>query len=180
LALGGWFPVWRGVLLFGLAISTPYLHHTRSPVRRRMSIALIAISDRSELHRGRTARPLSTAKRREITWSSQPRRSGSPTWPCSAFGSGRSIAAVHICAPPPSRTHRLPLSPDGRQRAIAEGLASRVPGLSLCLVHEREPFSPTDAMPLSVHVKTLMLVQAIASFLTVGIVAARAVNILDV
>jgi hypothetical protein len=35
-------------------------------------------------------------------------------------------------------------------------------------------------MPLSVHVKTLMLVQAIASFLTVGIVAARAVNILDV
>ena len=35
-------------------------------------------------------------------------------------------------------------------------------------------------MPLSVRIKTLMLIQAIASFLTVGIVAARAVNILDV
>ena len=31
------------VLLFGLAISTPYRHHTQSPVRRRMSIGLIAI-----------------------------------------------------------------------------------------------------------------------------------------
>jgi hypothetical protein len=40
-------------------------------------------------------------------------------------------------------------------------------------------FSPTDAMPLSVRIKTLMLVQAIASFLTVGVVAARAVNILN-
>ncbi|MDQ6776920.1 MAG: hypothetical protein M3071_12055 [Actinomycetota bacterium] len=40
-------------------------------------------------------------------------------------------------------------------------------------------FSPTDAMPLSVRVETLMLIQAIASFLTVGVVAARAVNILN-
>jgi hypothetical protein len=39
-------------------------------------------------------------------------------------------------------------------------------------------FSPTDAMPLSVRVKALMLVEAAASFLTVGLVAARAVNIL--
>lgn len=39
-------------------------------------------------------------------------------------------------------------------------------------------FSPTDAMPLSVRVKALMLVESVASFLTVGLVAARAVNIL--
>ena len=31
------------VLLFGLVISTPYLHHTQSTVRRRMTIALIVI-----------------------------------------------------------------------------------------------------------------------------------------
>jgi hypothetical protein len=36
-------PSLEGVLLFGLAISTPYLHHTQSPVRRRVSIGLIAI-----------------------------------------------------------------------------------------------------------------------------------------
>ncbi|MGI9185080.1 MAG: hypothetical protein ACR2GZ_08975 [Solirubrobacteraceae bacterium] len=40
-------------------------------------------------------------------------------------------------------------------------------------------FSPTDAMPLSVRIKSLMLIESIASFLIVGVVAARAVNILS-
>ncbi|WP_379743066.1 hypothetical protein [Massilia sp. GCM10023247] len=40
-------------------------------------------------------------------------------------------------------------------------------------------FSPTDTMPLTVRVKLLFMVQSIASLLTVGMVAARAVNILS-
>jgi hypothetical protein len=39
-------------------------------------------------------------------------------------------------------------------------------------------FSPTDTMPLSRRAKGLMMIQAAASLLTVGLVAARAVNIL--
>ena len=39
-------------------------------------------------------------------------------------------------------------------------------------------FSPTDTMPLSVTVKMLMALEAFVSLLTVGLVAARAVNIL--
>jgi uncharacterized membrane protein len=39
-------------------------------------------------------------------------------------------------------------------------------------------FSPTDAMPLSQLAKLLMTVQALASLLTIGLVVARAVNIL--
>jgi uncharacterized membrane protein len=39
-------------------------------------------------------------------------------------------------------------------------------------------FSPTDAMPLTVRSKMLMMVQSIASLVTVLLVAARAVNIL--
>lgn len=39
-------------------------------------------------------------------------------------------------------------------------------------------FSPTDTMPLSVRCKLLMALQAMVSLLTVGLVAARAVNIL--
>jgi hypothetical protein len=39
-------------------------------------------------------------------------------------------------------------------------------------------FSPTDTMPLSVRAKMLMAVEAFVSLLTVGLVAARAVNIL--
>ena len=39
-------------------------------------------------------------------------------------------------------------------------------------------FSPTDTMPLSSISKLLMTVEASVSLLTVGLVAARAVNIL--
>jgi hypothetical protein len=40
-------------------------------------------------------------------------------------------------------------------------------------------FSPTDTVPLSVRSKLLFMVEAMASLLTVGLVAARAVNILS-
>jgi len=40
-------------------------------------------------------------------------------------------------------------------------------------------FSPTDTMPLTAWAKMLFLVQALASLLTVALVAARAVNILS-
>ena len=39
-------------------------------------------------------------------------------------------------------------------------------------------FSPTDAMPLSRWAKLLMTIQSLTSLLTVGLVIARAVNIL--
>ncbi len=37
-------------------------------------------------------------------------------------------------------------------------------------------FSPTDTMPLTPWAKVLMLVQSLASLLTIALVAARAVN----
>ena len=40
-------------------------------------------------------------------------------------------------------------------------------------------FSPTDTLPLTVWAKGLMTVQSLASLLTVALVAARAVNILQ-
>jgi hypothetical protein len=40
-------------------------------------------------------------------------------------------------------------------------------------------FSPTDTLPLTVRVKLLFMVESIASLLTIGVVAARAVNILS-
>jgi hypothetical protein len=40
-------------------------------------------------------------------------------------------------------------------------------------------FSPTDTMPLTAWAKLLMMVQSLASLLTVVLVAARAVNILS-
>ena len=40
-------------------------------------------------------------------------------------------------------------------------------------------FSPTDALPLTHRAKALMAIQALASFATIVVVGARAVNILD-
>lgn len=40
-------------------------------------------------------------------------------------------------------------------------------------------FSPTDTLPLTARIKLLFVVEAIASLLTVGLVAARAVNVLS-
>ena len=40
-------------------------------------------------------------------------------------------------------------------------------------------FSPTDTMPLSPAAKMLMLVQSLTSLVTIGMVLARAVNILQ-
>ena len=39
-------------------------------------------------------------------------------------------------------------------------------------------FSPTDTMPLSAWAKVLMMIQSLASLLTIGLVVSRAVNIL--
>ena len=39
-------------------------------------------------------------------------------------------------------------------------------------------FSPTDTMPLTSRAKLLMLVQSLISLIVIGLVAARAVNIL--
>jgi hypothetical protein len=39
-------------------------------------------------------------------------------------------------------------------------------------------FSPTDTMPLSITVKTIMGLQSVISLVTIGLVVSRAVNIL--
>jgi hypothetical protein len=39
-------------------------------------------------------------------------------------------------------------------------------------------FSPTDTMPLTAQAKWLMATQALVAFVTVGLIVARAVNIL--
>jgi hypothetical protein len=39
-------------------------------------------------------------------------------------------------------------------------------------------FSPTDTMPLSITIKTLMGLQSVISLVTIGLIVSRAVNIL--
>jgi hypothetical protein len=80
--------------------------------------------------------------------------------------------------PRPSRAHPSSCSLDGRSRSTAPG---RRPALLdyLDVAFTNAPaFSPTDAMPLSEPIRCLMLIASITSLLAVGLVAARALNIL--
>jgi hypothetical protein len=78
----GWLvPSLEGLLLLSLAISTPYLHHTQAPARRRLSIGLIAIVTAANFtaegyYCTICSRAAETA---DEPWSSLPPRFGLPT-----------------------------------------------------------------------------------------------------
>jgi hypothetical protein len=136
-------PCLEGLLLFGLAISTPYRHHSQSPVRRRMSIGLIAVVTAANFAAegllvhyllkgggtGGRALVLSAAQ----IWFTNVAVFGLWFWEIDRGGPHMRDQA---------RRTGLPLSPDGSFRAIAKGLASGVLGLPVCLIHERKRIQP--------------------------------------
>jgi hypothetical protein len=174
-------PSFEAVLLLGLAISTPYRHHSQSPARRRLSIGLIALVTAANF----TALGLlvhlllerNTAAGRDLIiaagqiWLTNVAVFALWFWEVDRGG-------PHI------RTKSESSTPDFLfpQMTVPElPLGDWRPGFMDYLYvafTNASAFSPTDAMPLSVRVKSLMLVEAMASFLTVGLIAARAVNIL--
>ncbi|MEA2429117.1 MAG: hypothetical protein QOF37_2745 [Thermoleophilaceae bacterium] len=79
---------------------------------------------------------------------------------------------------------RTPVAPDflfpqmTDDRYAAPGWKPRFGDYLYVSLTNQTAFSPTDTMPLSLRVKLLMGVQALAAFATVGVILARAVNIL--
>lgn len=174
-------PSFEGVLLIGLAISTPYRHHTQSPIHHRMSIALVAMVTVTNfaalgLLLGLLLEPNRAAGRDLILsaaqiWFTNVAVFGLWFWEIDRGGPHartRAETQVPDFLFPQMEAARLPL---------ADWRPSFFDYLYVSFTNA-SAFSPTDAMPLSVRVKALMLVEAAASFLTVGLVAARAVNIL--
>jgi hypothetical protein len=174
-------PSLEGVLLLGLVISTPYRHHSQSPNRRRASIGLIALVTAANF----TALGLlvhlllqrNTAAGRDLIiaagqiWLTNVAVFGLWFWEIDRGG-------------PHLRTAPEPKEPDFLfpQMSVPDlPFEDWRPGFMDYLYvafTNASAFSPTDAMPLSVRVKGLMLIEAMASFMTVGLIAARAVNIL--
>jgi hypothetical protein len=177
-----WLPGLVGILLLGgLAVSTPYRHHTQSPIRRRASIALIALVSVANL----TAlgqlihlllEPNSLVGRDLIVSAGQ-------IWLTNVVVFGLWFWEIDRGGPH-MRTKPDPRVPDFLfpqmtvpELPFGDWRPSFLDYLYVAFTNA-SAFSPTDAMPLSVRVKYLMQVEAMASFLTVGLVAARAVNIL--
>jgi hypothetical protein len=175
-------PALEGALLLGLAISTPYRHYTQSPVRRRASIGLIAIvmganfvAEGLLVHyllkgggNGGRALVLSAAQ----IWFTNVAVFGLWFWEVDRGGPHMRTAPEAL--PPDFLFPQM----DAREPSLRGWRPAFLDYLYVAFTNA-SAFSPTDAMPLSVRIKTLMLIESIASFLTVGLVAARAVNILN-
>jgi hypothetical protein len=81
-------------------------------------------------------------------------------------------------------SERPPVAPDflfpqmTDERYAAPGWKPRFGDYFYVSLTNQTAFSPTDTMPLTPRVKLLMGIQGVASLITVGIIVARAVNIL--
>jgi hypothetical protein len=171
-----------GCFCSGSAISTPYRHHTHAPVRRRTSIGLIAVVTAANfaaegvlVHyllqgggKGGRALVFSAAQ----IWFTNVAVFGLWFWEVDDGG-------------PHMRTTPEPRAPvflfpqmDAQESSLRGWRPAFLDYLYVALTNARA-FSPADAMPLRVRIKCLMLIESIASLLTVGLVAARAVNILN-
>jgi uncharacterized membrane protein len=174
-------PLLEGMLLVGLVISTPYRHHSQSPVRRRVSIALIAVVTIANfIALGLLVHLLlekNTAAGRDLIiaaaqiWLTNVAVFAVWFWEMDRGG-------PHLRTAPESREPDF-LFPQMTVSgwSFAEWRPGFVDYLYVAFTNA-SAFSPTDAMPLTARLKGLMLVEAMASFLTVGLIAARAVNIL--
>ncbi len=175
-------PCLEGVLLLGLVISTPYRHHTQSPVRRRVSICLIAVVTAANfaaegllvhyLLKGGGSGGRTLVFSAAQIWFTNVAVFGLWFWEVDR-GGPHLRTALELRAP-----DFLFPQMDAHESSLRTWRPAFLDYLYVAFTNA-SAFSPTDAMPLSVRVKSLMLIEAIASFLTVGLVAARAVNILN-
>jgi uncharacterized membrane protein len=175
-------PVLELILLAPLAVATRYRHHQESRWARRLSIALIAVINLANLasltllayflvHGGK-ARGNTLIVASISIWATNVIIFGLWYWEVDRGGPG-------------ARTHPEQRAPEFLYPQMSNpNLAPKdwrpvfLDYLYVSLTNATA-FSPTDTMPLSRRAKMLMSVQAVASLLTVALVAARAVNILS-
>jgi hypothetical protein len=175
-------PTLEGALLIGLVISTPYLHHTQSPFHRRLTIGLIAIVTAANFTAegllinnlldggGNGGRELVLSA--AAIWFTNVAVFGLWFWEIDRGG-------PHMRTAPKSHAPDFLFPQMTAGESIERGWRPAFLDYLYVAFTNASAFSPTDAMPLTVRIKALMLIEAIASFLTVGLVAARAVNILN-
>lgn len=174
-------PVLEGALLGGLVVSTPYRRHTQSSLHRHLTIVLVATVTAAnfaaegllvhDLLSGGGGGGRSLVMAAATIWFTNVAVFGLWFWEIDRGG-------------PHARISGRPSTPDFLfpQMAMGGQIEEEWRPVFLDYLYvaftNASAFSPTDAMPLSVRMKILMLIESLASFLTVGLVAAHAVNIL--
>lgn len=169
-------------LLVPLTIASPRRHYEEGPKIRRASIALIGLVNVANvtslvllvehLLRGGKAGGTQLILSALVIWFTNVLIFGLWYWELDRGGPG-------------GRTHPQPGPPDflfpqtsSPSLAPPHWRPSFVDYLYVSLTNATA-FSPTDTMPLTAMAKALMAAQSLASLITVALVAARAVNILN-
>jgi uncharacterized membrane protein len=176
-------PAIEAVLLFGLVVSTPWIPARHHRHRRKVSLALIALVTASNLvnlallvhtllHGGRGA-----GNGNELIIA------GVEIWVTNVLlftvwywqlDRGGPIARAQEHCPPPD--FYFPQMTDDRLGGL--DWRPRYYDYLYTSFTNATAFSPTDTMPLTANAKLLMMVQSLASLITIGMVFARAINIL--
>jgi len=176
------FPAMEGALLVGLVIASPHRNVRHSPLRRHVAIGMIALVSAANivslvllshrlLHGGKeNGRALILSG--IVLWCTNILLFALWYW---EVDRGGPVARA-------GNEQRLPdflfVQMDKFQFAPKDWRPQLIDYLYLSFTNATA-FSPTDTMPLTPIAKWLMTGQAIASLVTVGLVVARAVNILS-
>lgn len=175
-------PVLEAALLAPLLIGSRYRHHEESARARVLSITLVAVITLANLysllqlayyliHGGKTGgQELIVAA--ILIWLTNVIIFGLWYWETDRGGPG---ARTGKAPRPPEFLYPQMANPDLGGKAWRPGFLDYM----YVSLTNATAFSPTDTMPLSQRVKSLMGIQALASLITVALVAARAVNILS-
>lgn len=177
------FPVVEGLLLLALIAGDPGRIDRRTTFLRAVSITLVGALALSAvwstvhlvddlIHGGR-----------ETDSASRLLQAGGTVWVCTVLAfsllyyeldSGGAAARAHHMHPTPALAFPQQLNPE---LAAADWRPRFIDYLYLGITNATA-FSPTDVMPLAPWAKIVMSVQALLSLLILGLVVARAVNVL--
>lgn len=175
-------PVLAGTLLLGLAGTTRHRHADESRGLRAAAVALVALISIGNgaslvllvryLVGGGQISGSTLVTAGAIVWLTNAATFSLWFWELDGGGPGRRSGE-------PVRHARDFLFPQDSDPALGRGSwRPRFIDYLYVSVTNASAFSPTDTMPLSPAAKTLMMLEALSSLVTLGLVVARAVNVL--
>ncbi|MDQ6899564.1 MAG: hypothetical protein M3072_08660 [Candidatus Dormibacteraeota bacterium] len=175
-------PVLEAVLLLPLLVGSRYRHHRESALARLLSLTLTAVISLANLYsliqlayyliHGGKAAGQELIVSSILIWLTNVIIFGLWYWEIDRGGPG---ARTREVLQPPEFLYPQMINPD----VTVKGWRPAFLDYMYVSLTNATAFSPTDTMPLSQRVKSLMGIQALASLITVALVAARAVNILS-
>ncbi|HWC87183.1 MAG TPA: hypothetical protein VG388_11640 [Solirubrobacteraceae bacterium] len=175
-------PSVEGLLVIGLRIASPQPKLTHATLRRQVAMALIGLVSAVNLYslgqlvhyllQGGKAGGKALILAGAVLWGTNVLLFGLWYWELDRGGPVRRIL-IHDAQP----DFLFPQMTEARF-APKDWIPGLIDYLYVSFTNATA-FSPTDTMPLTAMAKTLMAVQALAALVTVGLVVARAVNILN-